>query len=826
MSDSELLSIFWEEVNEYLEALNAGLLQIEMVDSEDTSARHDLLREMNRVAHSMKGAARAVGISVIEQVGHHMEEVFGALQNDTITLSPSAADTLYDGLDLVQNISDGQDNNDDTVKTVLENLEALIVDAPAADSTTDSRQMEAVQIDDAESDDDAKDSFEQGPFTNGASQYDDEPMDVFRLSDSSRTVRETGVFNVTVDPAPSTNSAQNNNKKSPVLETLTDDDVGGFTTTDMSTIVMRPAEESVRVTVSKLDRLMGEATELLVARMTGEEQGRTIKDIRHVVNRWQREWRSVRGAYIRLVRRLQDEGAGGTELPIVLKFLEFNQRMLTETARQLQHLAHTTIQHNTHLSTLSEQLQDDISGMRMMPFESIIGGFQRMMRDLARDTRKQIQLDIEGAAVEIDKTVLDALKDPIMHLLRNAIDHGIESPIEREAYGKSPIGHIKIGVEQRGSEIVVQIGDDGKGIDPDKVRRVVVERGILSEGDATALSDDDAQMYIFQSGLSTNNQVTALSGRGLGMDIVRDRVEGLRGRVSLDSVVGHGTTTTLSVPVSLTRIRCVLLRVGEQEFAVPSAMVLRMGTFDRDDVFTAEGRDMVMINERPTPLGSLSSVLDVPTMGNDDDVINAITLQATDRTVAFEVDELYSEEELVLKPLGMEIARSPFVAGAALLGTGDVIIVLDANDLVRRATGLALPRRRVANVPAPETESRRLRVLVVDDSITTRTLEKNILETAGFEVHVAIDGLEAWRTLPDFDFDLVISDVEMPNMTGLELAAKIKSSGQFKHIPVILLTSLAKPEQREAGLRTGADAYLVKSRFDQGELLQTIYSVV
>jgi two-component system chemotaxis sensor kinase CheA len=250
-----------------------------------------------------------------------------------------------------------------------------------------------------------------------------------------------------------------------------------------------------------------------------------------------------------------------------------------------------------------------------------------------------------------------------------------------------------------------------------------------------------------------------------------------------------------------------------------------MDKLERDAVFTAEGREMVMVNERPVPLASMGAVLDVPSLNAGEDILQVLTLQATDRMVAFEVDELYSEEELVLKPLGPELARAPYVAGAALLGTGEVIIVIDANDLVRRATGASLPHRSAAYV-LPSLTQRRLRVLVVDDSITTRTLEKNILETAGFDVHVAMNGVEAWEMLAETEFDIVISDVEMPRMTGLELTARIKSSSLYRHIPVILLTSLAKPEQREAGLRAGADAYLVKSRFDQNELLQTIQTVV
>jgi two-component system, chemotaxis family, sensor kinase CheA len=427
--------------------------------------------------------------------------------------------------------------------------------------------------------------------------------------------------------------------------------------------------------------------------------------------------------------------------------------------------------------------------------------------------------------LELDKTVLDSLKDPIMHLLRNAIDHGIELPDVREAAGKPAVGHIALSIEQRGSEIQVHVSDDGHGIDTRRVRQSAVKAGLMNDAESMSLSEDEARLLIFHPGLTTTDRVTAISGRGLGMDIIRDRVENMRGRVSLQSAVGHGTNVTLSVPVSLTRIRCILLSIGNEDYAVPSNMVVRMEKMPRSAVFAAEGRDMIHINERPMPLVSLGALLDVPSIQSESDRLAVLVLRAADRAIAFEVDDLYSEQELVLKSIGPEIARARYVAGAALLGSGDVMIVLDANDLVRGASGNALPYRR-ARVDLPTMQQRRLRVLVVDDSITTRTLEKNILETAGFDVLVAIDGVEGWRIINERDLDVIISDVEMPNMNGLELTQRIKENSQTRDIPVILLTSLAKPEQREAGLRAGANAYLVKSQFDQGELLQTIQDVL
>ncbi len=812
MSENELLSIFRDEVKEYLENLNAALLDVEMKDLSDPTFKPTIV-EMNRWAHSMKGAARAVGISMIETLSHYMEEVFNAMLDERLALAPEVADTLYDSLDLIENIMNEQEINEDVASEVLARLEQMVVSQADGGSTngtadprarTDSQQVVAVPsvklntVDDepAVADSDLREGAEHSP----------------------RAARRSHDTNT----QPTIIAQQPTNKRDPhVTQTVS------IPPPDPQTIAIRPVEETVRVTVSKLDRLMAEATELIVAKMRGEERQRDVQSLRLTLVKWQREWRAVRSAYIRLVRRVQDQEYDAGELPVLFKFLETNQRYLLDTNRRLSTLAQAVAQDNLHLTTLSDQLQDEIDAMRLIPFDALVGSYQRVVRDLARDTGKQVHIDIVGAYVEIDKTVLDALRDPLMHLVRNAVDHGIEPPAEREAAGKFSIGRVLLSVEQRGGEIVLVVADDGAGIDPVRVRRSVVKRGILSQSEADALSDDEARFFIFHPGLSTSDTVTTISGRGLGMDIVRERVESLRGRVSINSELGAGTRVTINVPVSLTRIRCILLRLGEEQFAIPSVVVERMDTRYREDVFTAEGRDMIVINGQPTPLVSLGAVLNMPSAADPtSEQLHMLLLHSANRAMAFEVDGLLNELELVLKPLGPELARTRFVSGAALLGTGDVVIVLDSNDLVRAAAGAELPRRKMTTITAPVVTQRRMRVLVADDSITTRTLEKNILETAGFEVRVAIDGIEAWSMLAEDDYDVVISDVEMPNMNGLELTQQIKHSDAYRHIPVILLTSLGKPEQREAGLRAGADAYLVKSQFDQGELLATIQAVI
>lgn len=759
-ASDNLIGIFWTEVNEHLKRLNDGMLQIEMAEN---AIDPDWLKEMNRVAHSMKGAARVVGFGLIEAISHYLEEALGAVQEERLRLTPRVADVIYDGLDLIQNLVDGNPNDEEIVAKVLLRLERLV----------EGRRQDVV------------------------------------LSPTSKVPDATITPTVPIPPALMTSTVE----------------TGGVA----PTVLMRSTEDTLRVAVTKLDQLMADTSELLIAHMQGEAHSERLVTLQKDHARWQREWRSARTAYIRLVRRMESwDSALSADMITLFRFLESNQRYLANANRELNQLVQIYQQDSVHLGNLTDQLQDDVANLRMMSFDTIIGGFQRMVRDLARDLEKQVHLEIIGTGVEIDKTVLDMLKDPLMHLLRNAVDHGLELPKMRQRVGKSPTGRITLQVEQRGSEIMIRVRDDGHGLDLQVIRQRAVERGVLQTSEVEAITDEEARMLIFQSGFTTSKKVTALSGRGLGMDIVRTRVESLRGQVNVHSESGIGTTVTITVPLSLTRLRVIMLSVGGEQYAIPASMVKRMEIVPRDAIYTAEGQAMVTLNGQPAPLVALANLIGVVETSMKNSQLQVMALQSNERMIAFSVDALYREEELVLKALGHELMNVPLVAGAAILGAGNVIMVLDANELVRQASAprITQQKRTPEPPPRPKSPQRQPRILVVDDSITTRTLEKNILETVGYEVHVAINGAEAWQRLPEIVPDVVITDVEMPLMTGFELTQRIKNGVDTRHIPVILLTSLNKPEQRAQGLQVGADAYLVKSRFDQGELLGVVRSLL
>jgi len=562
-------------------------------------------------------------------------------------------------------------------------------------------------------------------------------------------------------------------------------------------------DSTVRVAAEKLDRLMAHSGELLIARRRIGSRRAEAQELRGEVA----EARADAQRLDELLRRQAPRA-----VLVALDRVRDRMRALDRSAERLS----TNLRIDHHLLEQSASpLDDELRRARMLPFSEAAEGLERSVRDAARAAGKEVELVVVGGAAELDRSILSAMRDPLLHLVRNAVDHGIEPPAAREQAGKPRAGRVVVSAELAGTGVEITVEDDGRGIDLDAVREQARRRGIQIPDDEAA-----AVRLVFVPGLSTARRITEISGRGVGLDVARYQVERLHGSIALSSAAGRGTRFVLSLPLTLTTLRALLVRVAGRMYAVPSANVVQLARVRADAFGSVESRPVLLGKDAPIPAAELAGVLGVRRAERRaTDKVPVVVVQAGDRRLALLVDELVDEQEVVAKGMGARLRRVRHFTGATVLPTGEIALIVSAQNAV--AAGLGL-RAAPSVAPADASRSAPRRLLIADDSVTTRTLEKTILEAAGYEVIAASDGSEAWHLLQERGADLVISDVEMPRMDGFMLAEAIRGSKRFRDLPVILLTALDSERDRARGLEVGADAYLVKSAFDQTSLLGAI----
>lgn len=571
----------------------------------------------------------------------------------------------------------------------------------------------------------------------------------------------------------------------------------------------------VRVPAEKLDALMAQSGELLLVRHRAEARHQEALALLDQIGAWQREWRRLESGLMTAMRR--EGGAGSALRPQFDQAVARHREAFWRFERGMQRLAGDLQGDRRLLDQVAGPIDQEIRRARMLPFAEACEGLDRAARDIATASAKRVELVVHGKDIELDRSVLDGLKDSLLHLVRNAVDHGVEPIEERVSAGKPQAARITISARRNGARVEVVVADDGRGLDLAAIRASLERRGM-------AVPEDDAGLAraIFAPGLSTAAAVTALSGRGVGLDVVKSAVEGMRGTVDVDFAPGRGTRFTLNVPLTLTSVRAVLAAAAGRIFAVEAGQVLRVMRVAIEDLRPVEGRDMLAVGDGLVPVSRLVELLGLAEpVAPPGAMLIVVVLEVGGRRVAIAVDEVQAEREIVVRGLGRRLRRIAHVGGATILPDGRVGLVLNAPELVARALeGAATARFADGAAPAAEGAARRL--LVVDDSVTIRTLVKSILEAAGYEVMAAPDGAEAWAMLLEKGADLVVSDVEMPRMDGFTLTETIRASARFRKLPVILVTAMESEADKARGLAAGADAYRVKSGFDQSDLLQTI----
>lgn len=573
--------------------------------------------------------------------------------------------------------------------------------------------------------------------------------------------------------------------------------------------VQLTTEETIRVGVGKLDNLIAQTSELIISRISAEQRVVETRQIQQHLGHWTRTWRDMK----MLLPRLN----GDAKLQFADLLAHHNEEVQT-LIRDIGTLHQNISRDTLRLGMVTTRLQDEVRLVRLVPFHTLALTLQRAVRDAEHIEGKRVALHITGGDVELDKKVLETLKDPLLHLLRNAVSHGIETPEERHTARKPPVGVVNLTVQQRGGEVRITLRDDGRGFDLEKLRLAGATQQTGLNPQATA---DELIALAFLPGVTTSPEVTVLSGRGVGLDVVRQQIESLQGRILVESVPGKGASIQLIVPVSLAMTRGLLVQAGAERYALPLLTVEKI--IEPQGIFTVEGQAMLPMDGKPLPLIPLTLLLNRQTtseytLGN----ALVVILLVADQRLALLVNDVLTEQELAVKPLGKLLQQVQCVVGAALLSNGEPIVVLNAADLMKRAQGVRASSPADTAKADEDRKVAQTKILVVDDSITTRTLEKNILEAAGYEVHTATNGNAALKKLQENAVSLIVSDVQMPIMDGIALTQYIRESTDYKQMPIILVTSLESQEDRERGMMAGANAYIVKRGFDQAELLSTI----
>lgn len=691
-----LVSTFLVELEEHARAMERDVMALERADG----APAQIYTSLFRSAHSLKGAARVIGLDAIETACHRFEEIVEALRDGRLSADVGLCQLLLSAADALSAsgrlLAEKREGYGAPLLKLLPKLATAVEIAPAP--------------------------------------VREEPAQLATMA----------------MPAP------------------------------------KPQDATLRVTAAKLDALLAQDGELLVVRRRAAGHAETVERLLQRVRDAQRE----------------NRGAAG----------------LREIERELNGFSVQVASDAKALDDAAGKLSDEIRQVRMLPFAQACEGLDRVVRDLCSGGDKAVSFIVSGSDIGIDRSILQGLRDPLLHLVRNAVDHGIEPRHVRSAAGKNPTGRVSVSASLSGPQVIVKVRDDGRGIDMDAVNAQAQKRGLLPA------SPGHEHDVLFAPGFSTLSSVSTISGRGIGLDVVRSQIEEMRGAISLVSEPGRGVEFTLALPLTLTSIRGLLIGCGEQIFALDSTMVRGLRRVSPENVRVVEGRSVLVGEGKPLPLAQLSALLGLAAPPpRDGEQMRVVLLGAGVAQAAIAVDALYDEDDLTVRNLGHRFGRLANVSGGTILPDGRVSLILHAGDLI--AGALEGKAHAPATLARPVSEAKK-RLVIAEDSMTTRTLIKAILENAGYEVEAAADGAQAWRLVETNGADLVVADVEMPYMNGFELTETIRASARHSDTPVILLTALETDRDKTRGLSAGANAYLLKSGFDQRDLLAAIREMI
>lgn len=843
IDDEELRIIFKSASEEHLQKLEDGLLHLEKNPSEQAN-----VEELMREAHSLKGDAGMLGLKDISTLAHQLEHILGTVKRGEVELSSDISDRLYKGLDAISQLvaeavvgtppcidafhilaymmggNNPTSSTDSTTNLTEEHLKLETEIAPEpSEEVSLSVEQPAGNLADIETTITATNVEVIHP------ELEDVPtINIPNFPSSTVPTQEIKTVNVTISPI---------SKKSP--EPLKD-------STNKTPGEQTYRIESVRVETRHLDSLMTQAGELTVTKIRINHRLAEIEEIANLCEEFSR----IRPHSSKMIAKTESAQTPffpvaaslfspppNSDLALKKDSSQTTENFFNQLGILVNKLRNSLYEDFQRLEVVSDELSDGIRTLRLLPLVTIFNLFPRMVRDLAKQQGKEINFIIEGGDTKADKRIIEEMKDPLMHMIRNCVDHGIETVEERCRLGKPPEGTILLRAQQTTTNVVIEVIDDGRGLDIEKIKQTALKRHVCREEELATMTPSQVQSLIFTPGFSTRTFVTEVSGRGVGLDVVRTNVEHLKGNLQVESKFGIGCTIRMLLPTTLATAHVLIVAVDNISYAIPVEYVMMARLITQEDIFPIEGQDTILVDSQPISVTHLADLLEInhrqgwvtlplQQTTNNSQHLPCIIIKVGDASLGLIVDELLDEQDVMLKPQGKLLKRVRNVSGATILGTGEVCMVLNPQDLIKSVRKEAVSKVAKRSIKSVTSAERKQVILLVEDSIAIRTQEKRILEGAGYEVVTAVDGMDALTKLKSRSYDAIVSDIQMPNLDGLSLAAKIRQNKEYSELPIILVTSLASDEDKKRGAEAGANAYITKGTFNQQVLLDTLRRLV
>ena len=814
-----MLTIFCMEIEKQVVLLNASLLHLESQPDITDQSTLQALEALMRSAHSLKGAARIVGLNPAVEVAHAMEDCLVAIQQGRFEISTHAVDVLLEGVDWFTQL--GQVRNDTQASwleqqqvntaALLKKITALLTE-PAllpdcseqvhSDASENGHSSAILSPDHAENS-----ATEQAESNNNtAADTDVKEADVTVVDVTVTNIKKTDVTVANKDADIKRPDVKNSDIKDASIK------ISNIQDTDHTLQSEPTADRVVRVNADNLNQLMALASESLV-------EANWLQPFADTLQQLKQQQQSLTGLLSQLQQEVALPPAGKKKLDEAKSVALSCHALLSDRLSSFD-------QFSRRFSQLSDNLYREVIASHMRPFADGTQGFARMVRDLAKDQGKQAKLTISGQNTQIDRDILDQLEAPLTHMLRNAVVHGIESPEQRRQLGKPAAGTIHLEASHRAGMLSILVSDDGRGVDLESLRRSVVEKQLTPAELAAQLSEAELMEFLFLPGFSTAQQVTEIAGRGVGLDIAKSMVQEVGGLLRAFSKPGEGLSFHFQLPLTLSVIRALVVEISGEPYAFGLTRIDQVRLVKLEEIAISENRPYIVVGEENISLVKAQQVLELPETDLSETTLPVVILRDQTHSYGLVVDKLLGEHELVVRPLDERFGKLQDVSAAALTAEGLPLLIVDVADLLRSIEQMASGGSLSLGSDRPQEIAQQQRVLVVDDSLTVREMERQLLQNHGYQVDVAVNGMEGWNTVRTGSYDLVISDIDMPRMNGIELVQRIKDHPQLKSLPVIIVSYKDRQADQLAGLNAGADYYLTKSSFQDNSLLTAVKDLI